>query len=206
MSSADLEIHMSGMFTRKPMPPSFKWIAVATVVAVTALIAIVPFAVTIVGAIGPTAAQGTDAATDAAAQDASPIYGVTIPKGYRQWQLIAPAQEADPLNELRAVLGNPVAINAYRDGALPFPDGTVLAKLAWKHVQSAEFAPASIPDGPSTVQIMVKDSKKYASTGGWGFGRFINGKPVDEAQHQTCFACHQANVKGHDFVFTRYAP
>jgi hypothetical protein len=96
MSSADLEIHMSGMFTRKPMPPSFKWIAVATVVALTAVIAIVPFAVTIVGAIGPTAAQGTDAATDAAAQDASPIYGVTIPKGYRQWQLIAPAQEQIP--------------------------------------------------------------------------------------------------------------
>ena len=35
---------------------------------------------------------------------------------------------------------------------------------------------------------------------------FINGKPVDEAQHQTCFACHEARVKGHDFVFTRWAP
>jgi hypothetical protein len=71
---------MSGTFTQRPL--SFKWIAVATVVAVTALIAIVPFAVTIVGAIGPTAAQGSDAA----AQDASPIYRVTIPNGYRQWR------------------------------------------------------------------------------------------------------------------------
>jgi hypothetical protein len=53
---------------------------------------------------------------------------------------------------------------------------------------------------------MVKDSKKYPSTGGWGFGRFVDGKPVDEAQHTTCFGCHQANVKGHDFVFTRLAP
>ena len=53
---------------------------------------------------------------------------------------------------------------------------------------------------------MVKDSKKYAATGGWGFGRFIGGKPVDEAQHATCFPCHQANAKGHDFAFTRYAP
>jgi hypothetical protein len=53
---------------------------------------------------------------------------------------------------------------------------------------------------------MIKDSKKYAATGGWGFGRFIGGKPVDEAQHKTCFACHEANVKGHDFVFTRLAP
>jgi hypothetical protein len=56
------------------------------------------------------------------------------------------------------------------------------------------------------VQIMVKDAKRYATTGGWGFGRFVNGKPVDEAQHQTCWACHEARVKAHDFVFTRFAP
>jgi len=136
----------------------------------------------------------------------SPIYGVTIPDGYRQWQLIAPAQEAAPLDELRAVLGNDVAVEAYRRGTLPFPDGTVLAKLAWKHVQSPEFEPASIPGAATTLQFMVKDSKKYAATGGWGFGRFIDGKPADEAQHQTCFACHQARVKDRDFVFTRLAP
>ena len=53
---------------------------------------------------------------------------------------------------------------------------------------------------------MVKDSKKYASTGGWGFARFIGGKPADEAAHKTCFPCHEAKVKGHDFVFTRFAP
>jgi hypothetical protein len=142
----------------------------------------------------------------AASKPASPIYGVTIPDGYRQWQLIAPAQEAAPLNELRAVLGNAIAVKAYRDGTLPFPDGTVLAKLAWKHVPSPEFEPASIPGAATTVQFMVKDSKKYAATGGWGFGRFVDGKAADEAQHHTCFACHQARVKNHDFVFTRWAP
>jgi hypothetical protein len=138
--------------------------------------------------------------------EASPIYGVTMPNGYRHWQLIAPAQEAAPLNELRAVLGNPIAANAYRAGTLPFPDGTVLVKLAWKHVQSPEFESASIPGAATTVQVMVKDSRKYAATGGWGFGRFVNGKPADEAQHRTCFACHQARVKDHDVVFTRFAP
>ena len=137
--------------------------------------------------------------------DASPIYGVRIPAGYRQWQLIAPAEEAAPLNEIRAVLGNTIAVNAYRDDALPFPDGTVLAKLAWKHVQSPDFALASIPGAATTVPFMVKDSKKYAATGGWGFGRFVNGKAADEAQHRTCFACHQARAKAHDYVFTRYA-
>lgn len=143
---------------------------------------------------------------DANPKAASPIYGVTIPQRYRQWELVAPAEEAEPLNELRAVLGNAVAIKAYREGTLPFPDGTVLAKLAWKHVQSPEFETASVPGAATTVQIMVKDSKKYATTGGWGFGRFVDGKPADEAQHQTCFACHEARVQSHDYVFTRYAP
>lgn len=136
---------------------------------------------------------------------ASPVYGVEIPAGYRQWQLIAPALEGAPLNELRAVLGNAVTIKAYRDHALPFPDGTVLAKLAWRRTQSTEFEHASIPGAPTSVQFMVKDSKKYAATGGWGFGRFVDGKPADETQHRTCFACHEARAKGHDFVFTRYA-
>jgi hypothetical protein len=143
---------------------------------------------------------------DAGDGGASPIYGVKLPEGYRQWPLIAPAQEAAPLDELRAVLGNDLAIKAYQRSTLPFPDGTVLVKLAWKHVQSPEFELASIPGAATTVQVMVKDSKKYAATGGWGFGRFINGKPVDEAQHQTCFACHQARVRNHDYVFTRFAP
>ncbi len=138
--------------------------------------------------------------------NASPIFGVTVPEGYRQWELVAPAIEADPLDELRAIVGNGKAIDAYRIGALPFPDGTVLVKLAWKQMQSSEFDPATVPGAATTIQVMVKDSRKYAATGGWGFGRFVGGKPVDEAQHRTCFACHQARVQGHDYVFTRYAP
>ena len=55
------------------------------------------------------------------------------------------------------------------------------------------------------VKHMVKDAKKYASTGGWGFGRFVDGIPVDEAQHRTCVPCHEAHVKDHDLVFTRFA-
>lgn len=138
--------------------------------------------------------------------DASPIFGVTIPAGYKQWELIAPAEEAAPLDELRAVVGNQTAVDAYQAGKLPFPDGTVLVKRAWKRKQSPEFAAATVPGAATTVQVMVKDSKKYASTGGWGFGRFVNGKPVDEGQHKTCWGCHQGRVKNHDYVFTRFAP
>jgi hypothetical protein len=136
----------------------------------------------------------------------SPIFGVTLPDGYRQWELVSPSNEAAPFNEVRAILGNTVAMKAYREGTLPFPDGTVLAKMAWKSVPSAEFKGASVPGAATTVQIMVKDSIKYAATGGWGFGRFINGEPADEAQHKTCIGCHTANVRDHDLVFTRYAP
>lgn len=146
------------------------------------------------------AAHGTEP------ENVSPIYGVTIPDGYRDWKFIAPAQEAAPLDELRAVLGNDIAIDAYRKGTLPFPDGSILVKLAYKRKQSTEFPPATVHGVPTTVQVMVKDSKKYTDSHGWGFGRFIDGKPTDLAQHETCLACHVGNVKNHDYVFTKYAP
>lgn len=172
-------------------------IAVITlaVLLLVVLLTCVPYLVSVALAEGP-----------ATAAAASPIFGVTIPEGYKQWELIAPAEEAAPLNELRAVIGNQTAIDAYQDGKLPFPDGTILVKRAWKRAQSPDFASATIPGAATTVQVMVKDSRKYAATGGWGFGRFVHGKPVDEAQHRTCFACHEARAKGHDYVFTRLAP
>jgi len=145
-------------------------------------------------------------ASETTTTPASPLYGVTLPKGYRQWEFIAPALEDAPLDELRTVLGNRTAVEAYRRDRQPFPDGTVLIKLAWKRKPSAEFASATVPGAATTVQVMVKDSRKYAATGGWGYGRFIDGKPADEAQHRTCFACHDAHARGHDDVFTRYAP
>lgn len=151
------------------------------------------------------AATGSFAAEPKQASAPSPIYGVTLPEGYRQWQLVGPAEEAEPLDELRAVVGNAKALEAYQDAQLPFPDGTVLVKLAWKRVRSQEFAPASVPGAATTVQVMVKDTQKYAATGGWGFGRFVEGVSADEAQHQTCFACHEAGVVNHDYVFTRLA-
>jgi hypothetical protein len=105
---------------------------------------------------------------EAASPAASPIYGVTIPAGYRDWKMIAAAQLLVPgkTDQLRAqfVVGSPV-----------------------------------------NVQFMVKDSKKYAATGGWGFADFKDGKPGDKALHQTCFPCHTP-AKDRDYVFTHYAP
>jgi hypothetical protein len=143
--------------------------------------------------------------------EAAPIFGIKIPSGYRDWRLISVAHEEGKLNDLRAILGNDIAIKAYREGKLPFPDGAIIARLAWSYVPSEEnnkvFGRAqSFVAGPATnVQFMVKDSKKYASTGGWGFAQFKDGKPADEALHNTCFACH-VPVKTRDFIFTYYAP
>lgn len=137
---------------------------------------------------------------------ASPVFGVSIPEGYRGWQLIAVSHRTDNKDELRAILGNDIIMKAYLAKTLPFPDGSMIAKLAWKREPMKEFAGAWMPGVAPRIEFMVKDSKKYASTGGWGFGRFIDGKPADAAAHQSCFPCHQANVKDHDFVFTRYAP
>src|SRR5262245_29000222 len=65
--------------------------------------------------------------------EAAPIFVTEIPPGYRDWRLISVAHEEGDLNDLRTILGNDVAINAYREGKLPFPDGTIIARLAWSY-------------------------------------------------------------------------
>ena len=146
--------------------------------------------------------------------EAAPIFGVKIPAGYRDWRLISVAHEEGDLNDIRAILGNNKAIRAYREEKLPFPDGTIIARIAWSYVPSEENnkvfgRPQSFVAGPAPdwyLQLMVKDSKKYAATGGWGFAQFNKeGKPADEAKIKTCFPCHEP-IKARDFVFTRYAP
>jgi hypothetical protein len=143
--------------------------------------------------------------TATAAEIVAAPTGVTIPKGYRNWQVVAPSQRDDK-DEIRVILGNSIAMKALRARQLPFPDGAILAKLAWKRAASAEFDKTFVPGVPQRIEFMEKNAKKYAGTGGWGFGRFVNGTPADEKEHGTCWPCHEANVKGHDFVFTRYAP
>jgi hypothetical protein len=159
-----------------------------------------------------TALAGTaGSASGQADGEAVPIFGIKMPADYRDWPLISVAREEGMQQDIRAVLGNDIAIKAYRDGTLPFPDGTIIARLAWSYDSSEENnkvfgqAQSHVAGAPKNgVQFMVKDSKKYAATGGWGFAQFDDGKPADEAVHKTCFACHEPG-KARDFVFTRYA-
>ena len=146
-----------------------------------------------------------------AAGETAPTFVTEIPHGYRDWQWISSAHEAGKLNSLGALLGNDVAIKAFREGKLPFPDGTILAALHYRNVPSDENnkifgqVQSFVPGTPTNIQFMVKDSKKYAATGGWGFGHFADGKPGDATLMKTCFPCHE-KAKATDLVFTRYAP
>ena len=166
---------------------------------------------TVVAALAAVVAT-TAAATGQPDGEASPIFGIKIPPGYRDWRLISVAHEEGNLNDLRAILGNDIAIKASQEGKLPYPDGTIIARLAWSYAPLEESEKAfghlqSFVAGPprNGVQFMVKDSTIYASTSGWGFAQFDDGKPASEAMQSTCFACHET-VKARDFVFNRYAP
>jgi hypothetical protein len=151
--------------------------------------------------------------------EAVPIFVTTIPPGYRDWTLISVAREEAPLDDIRAILGNDSAIKSYREGKLPFADGGIIARIAWSYDPSEGndkvfciMIPAScghphsfVAGAPKEgVQFMVKDAKKYASTGGWGFAQFDDGKLASEAVLKTCYPCHAEN-KAHDLVFSHYA-
>lgn len=168
------------------------------------LVTVIALAYVVVAQVPP-----SQPADDAAAA----ISGGKLPNGYRDWRLISVAREEGKLDDIRAILGNDVAIKAYREGQPPFPDGTIISRLAWSLDASAEnnktfgkdqsFVAGHPKNG---VQFMIKDSKKYASTGGWRYAQFDDGKPLqDAAALQNCFTCHQA-IKDRDYVFTRYAP
>jgi Cytochrome P460 len=150
--------------------------------------------------------------------DAAPLYEIKIPPGYRDWRLISVNHlSGNSVKQLRAQLGNDIAVKAFREGTLPFPDGAIIAALHWTEASSDEnnkvlgigFPGAGlesfVAQSAVNVQFMVKDSKKYAATGGWGFADFTNGKRGSKALHETCFPCHEP-AKVRDYVFTRNAP
>ena len=163
-------------------------------------------AVTVAGLVAFTAR-----ASEHADETTTPIFGIKSFPGYRDWPVISVAHEAGVNNDLRAVLGNAPAMKAYRKGTLPFPDGAIIARLAWVYAASEANDKVfgrrqSFVAGPAiNVQFMIKGSKKYAATGGWGYAQFKDGKPDPTAKLDTCFPCHQPG-KAHDYVFTYYAP
>jgi hypothetical protein len=134
--------------------------------------------------------------------------GIQLIRGFEDWKVIAPSYRPDK-DHIRAILGNETAVEAMRKGTRPFPDGTILAKVAWSTRKNARFPVAVEPDKFVQVEFMIKDARKYPATGGWGFARFLGPelKPYGLAPDfvQECFGCH-VPVKDNDFVFTSLPP
>ena len=139
-------------------------------------------------------------------------------KGYLDWQLIAVAHNGDKVD---AVLGNPAMIEAYKSGipgnGKPFPDGARMAKIHWM-AKKAEDQPNDpiVPGALHDTDFMVKDSKRFADSGGWGYAEFefdpasetfrpgdTNDSPPQEHDAKCGFACHTI-VADKDYVFTAY--
>ena len=139
-------------------------------------------------------------------------------RGYEGWHLISISQDG-PL--MAAILGNPVMIAAYKAGipgnGKPFPDGSKMAKVHWIPTKMKTFAAATVPGAQHDMDFMVKDSKRFADSGGWGWGAFaydsathtftaadMTAKPPQGHDAKCGFTCHTI-VKNRDYVFTDYA-
>jgi hypothetical protein len=134
--------------------------------------------------------------------------GIRLPDGYKNWRLISSTHRTDN-NTLRVILGNDIAVQAARSGSTnPWPDGSIMAKLVWKDVAHEQWPAATIPGTFVHAEFMIKDAKKYAATGGWGFARWlgIEQKPYgkDAAFVQECYDCHTP-MKHNDYVYTHPA-
>jgi len=152
-------------------------------------------------------------------------YNVRVPnglafsefRGYESWQTISVSHD-DKI--MAVILGNPVMINAYKSGipgnGKPFPDGAKMAKVHWNPKKLESLPTAMVPGSLHDVDFMVKDSKRFADSGGWGWGAFkydaASGTftPATEAdappqgKDAKCgLACHTI-VKTRDYVFTDY--
>jgi hypothetical protein len=139
-------------------------------------------------------------------------------KGYENWQVIAVSQTGDLIV---AILGNPEIIAAYQAGVpgngKPFPDGSKMAKIHWNAKKSAEAPqPTLVPDTLHDVDLMVRDSKRFADSGNWGYAQFnydaasdtftpatLANNPPQGNDAKCGFACHTL-VKAKDYVFTAY--
>jgi Cytochrome P460 len=131
--------------------------------------------------------------------------GIGLFADYLNWDLIAPSYREDK-GHIRIITGNEIAVAALRAGTKPLPDGSVLAKVAWKAEKHPAFPTATEPGAFVQVEFMVKNAKKYKNTGGWGFARFVGAdlKPYgkDAGFVAECFGCHTP-VASNDYLFTK---
>ncbi|MBY0315822.1 MAG: cytochrome P460 family protein [Bdellovibrionales bacterium] len=122
----------------------------------------------------------------------------------RDWKMVTVRYRRDT-GEMRFTYANPTAYKALLEGKSEYPDGAVFAKIGAGTSPDADFASSEVPSGTRRFQLMVRNSKKYASTGGWGYALFDHtGKTFDEdvnVKTQSCYACHLV-VQNKGYVFS----
>jgi len=140
-----------------------------------------------------------------AAMEVKPEFnGVAYVPDYKNWKVISSTDRFDN-HTLREILGNDVAVKAIAENHInPWPDGTMFAKVAWAQSQPEENG--VVKTGAFVqVELMIKDAKKYASTEGWGFGRWggTDLKPYgkDASFQNECTNCH-APMARNDYAYT----
>jgi hypothetical protein len=138
-------------------------------------------------------------------------------RGYEGWQAIAISRNE---KAVAVILGNPAMISAYQAGipgnGKPVPDGARMAKIHWTPKQNQFFPDATVPGELQNVDFMVKDSKRFADSGGWGYAVFdynggsntftpgtTAGQPPQGNDAKCGYACH-SRAKARDYVFTEY--
>ena len=133
-------------------------------------------------------------------------HGIKYPTGWQNWATIAVSHRTDN-NTLRVILGNEVAVNAARSGQVnPWPDGAVIGKVVWKDTELENGKAAIGPGKFVHAEFMFKDSRKYSSTYGWGWARWVGlEQKLFNKGSQVCTSCHTP-VKDRDWVFTDPAP
>lgn len=131
--------------------------------------------------------------------------GIALFPDYMSWKVVAPSYRDDK-GHIRIITGNEIAFSALHGNRKPLPDGSVLAKVAWKTEKHPSFPVAAVPGAFVQVEFMVKDERKYRKTGGWGFARFVGSelKPYgkDAGFVSECYGCHLP-VADNDYLFTR---
>lgn len=133
-----------------------------------------------------------------AQKPAKPVHGE-----YKDWPVLGVSHRQEKTS-VRAIVGNDVAIKAARSGkTAPWPDGTVIAKLKWQATTHPHWPQAVVPGEFTGAEAMIKDSKKFPETGGWGFAHWEGEKLVmnDKEASAACFACHLP-MKDADYVYT----
>jgi Cytochrome P460 len=147
-------------------------------------------------------------AASASKSTEDPIFLTKIPAGYRDWRLVSVTHEAGNLNSFSGILGNDVAIKAYRAGKLSFPDGAIIAALHWSFVSSEGnnkvFGRAQSFVLPRTFNSWSKTQKSTPRPGAGG-SALQRRQTWRQGVHGNLLPCHQV-IKARDYVFTRYAP